>query len=234
MSKLNTNSNVYTIAFLIVMVIIVGGALAAISDGLKDTIDKNKELDNKSKILKSVSYEGTNVLEDYNARIKAIAINSDGEILDGVDGYKIATELKKEYKKSKDEIQYPVFIYNYDGKISYIVPLVGMGLWDEVNGYISYGADLNTIQGVAFDHVGETPGLGGEITKDYFQDRFKGKKTYNDDGSYALKIYKSGKSPDTEFDVDGLSGATLTTDGMDAMLSNCIPNYKKYFNSLKK
>ncbi len=232
MSKLNTNSNGYTIGFMIVMVIIVGGALAFISAIMKPTIDANVMLDTKSKILKSVSYEGTDVLGDYDKRISAIAVSSKGEIIEGVNGYDI--ELKKEYKKDVDERAYPIFIYKFDNKTSYIIPLIGLGLWDEINGYIALDEDLNTVKGVAYDHVGETPGLGGEITKDYFQDRFVGKKIFDKDGAYALHIYKNGKSPNGSSDVDGLSGATLTTAGMDNMHRNVIPNYVNYFKTIKK
>jgi len=234
MSKLNTNSNGYTIGFLVLMVVIVGGALAFVSAVMKPTIDANIELDTKSKILKSVSFEGAkkDVLAAYDERITAIAVDAEGNVIDGVDGYDI--DLKKEYKKDPTERKYPVFIYKHEGETAYIIPLIGLGLWDEINGYVAFEDDLNTIKGVAYDHVGETPGLGGEITKEYFQDRFVGKKAFDKDGNYALTIYKSGKSPKGVSDVDGLSGATLTTEGMDNMHRNVIPNYQKYFNTIKK
>lgn len=232
MSKLNTNSNVYTIIFLVIMVLIVGGALATFSEALRPTIEKNVELDSKSKILKSVQYDGTDVLADYKTRIEALAVNSKGEIIKGVDGYSL--NVKKEYKKPEAERQYPLFVYTFKGKKNYILPLIGLGLWDEINGYVSFNDDLKTIKGTAFDHVGETPGLGGEITKDWFQDQFKGKTVYDKDGNYALTVYKKGKSPEGISDVDGIAGATLTTDGVQNMLSHCVPNYLNYFKSIKK
>lgn len=232
MSKLNTNSNGYTIGFLIVMVVIVGGMLAAFSEGLRPTIEKNIELDNKSKILNSVEYTGSDVLADYKTKITAIAVNNKGEVIEGVNGYDI--ELKKEYKKPVEERQFPVYIYKNEGETNYILPLIGLGLWDEVNGFAAFNGDFKTLRGVAFDHVGETPGLGAVITQKWFQDLFKGKTVFNKDNDYLLKIYKAGKSPNGISDVDGLSGATLTTEGMDNMLRDCIPNYLNYFNSLKK
>lgn len=232
MSKLNTNSNGYTIGFLIVMVVVVGGMLAAFSEGLRPTIENNIELDNKSKILNSVEYTGTDILADYSSKITAIAVNDKGEIIEGVDGYDL--NLKKEYKKPVAERQFPVFIYK-DGKTTnYILPLIGLGLWDEVNGFAAFNSDFKTLRGVAFDHVGETPGLGAVITQKWFQDLFKGKTVFSKDNEYLLKIYKAGKSPNGASDVDGLSGATLTTEGMDNMMRDCIPNYLNYFNSLKK
>lgn len=234
MSKLNTNSNGYTIGFLVLMVVIVGGMLAVFSEGLKPTIEKNIELDNKSKILKSVEYSGTTeeVLADYEARITAIAVNIEGKVIDGVNGYDI--NLKKEYKKPEPDRQFPVFIYENGEETNYILPLIGLGLWDEINGFAAFNSDFKTLRGAAFDHVGETPGLGSVITEKWFQDLFKGKKVFNKDDEYLLKVYKAGKSPDGISDIDGLAGATLTTDGMDDMLRNCIPNYLNYFNSLKK
>tara|TARA_B110000908_G_C10171256_1_gene410937 strand:- start:29 stop:727 length:699 start_codon:yes stop_codon:yes gene_type:complete len=232
MSKINTNSNGYTIGFLIVMVVIVGGMLAVFSEGLRPTIEKNVELDNKSKILNSVEYAGTDILADYKTKITAIAVNNKGEIIDGVNGYDL--NLKKEYKKAADDRQFPVFIYKDASTTNYILPLIGLGLWDEVNGFAAFNSDFKTLKGVAFDHVAETPGLGAVITQKWFQDLFKGKTIFNKDNDYLLKIYKAGKSPNGISDVDGLSGATLTTEGMDNMMRDCIPNYLNYFNSLKK
>lgn len=234
MSKLNTNTNGYTILFLVLMVLVVGGALATVSSLAKPIIDKNEELDTKSKILQSVSFEGEGqaVLDEYDQHIKAIAVNSKGEILKGVDGYSV--NLKNEYKKPLEERQLPVFIYKNKGKKSYILPLIGLGLWDEVNGFVSFKSNLKTLKGAAFDHVGETPGLGAEITKPKFEDQFKDATAYNKAGEFVLKIYKQGKSPGGKSDIDGLAGATLTTEGMDNMMQNCIPNYENYFKSLKK
>lgn len=232
MSKLNTNTNAYTIIFLVIMVVIVGGALATVSSLAKPIIDKNIELDTKSKILKSVQYTGTDVIEDYKNKIQAIAIDSAGNILKGVDGYDL--EVKKEYKKPPGERSYPLFIYTDGGKKKYIVPLIGLGLWDEVNGFAAFNDDLKTLKGAAFDHVAETPGLGAEITKPPFQDQFSDIVVYNKQGDYVLTIWKQGKSPGGESDVDGLAGATLTTDGMQDMMKKCIPNYQYYFKSLKK
>lgn len=232
MAKLNTNSNGYTIVFLVIMVIVVGGALATLSSMAKPIIDRNVELDNKTKILASVEYAGTDIIEDYKNTINAIAINSKGEVIEGVDGYEL--NLKKEYKKPVVDRQFPVFIYKKDGNTNYILPLIGLGLWDEVNGYAAFNDDLVSLRGTAFDHVGETPGLGSVITETWFEDRFKNKIVFNENDEYLLKIYKAGKSPEGSSDVDGLSGATLTTEGMDNMLKDCLPNYKNYFNSLKK
>jgi len=232
MGKLNTNSNGYTIFFLVIMVVVVGGILATLSSMAKPIIAENIELDNKTKILASVEYSGTDVLADYKTSIKAIAIDFKGKKIEGVDGYTL--NLKKEYKKPVADRQFPVYIYEKDNKTNYIIPLIGLGLWDEVNGYAAFNDDLVTLRGVAFDHVGETPGLGSVITETWFEDRFKGKKVFNENDEYVLRIFKAGKSPDGISDVDGLSGATLTTEGMDNMLRDCLQNYKNYFNSLKK
>lgn len=234
MSKLNTNTNSYTIIFLVIMVLIVGGALATVSSLAQPIIDKNEELDNKTKILSSVKFvgEGQEILDEYNSHIKAIVVNAKGETLEGVDGYEI--ELKKEYKKPLEERQLPVFIYDTGKEKKYILPLIGLGLWDEVNGFVAFNTDFKTLSGAAFDHVGETPGLGSLITEPKFEDQFTDAVVYNKSNEYVLQVYKQGKSPGTKSDIDGLAGATITTDGMDNMLRNCIPNYESYFNSIKK
>ncbi len=233
MSKINTNTNGYTILFLVLMVIVVGGVLATVSSLAQPIIDKNVELDNKSKILASVKFEGEGqeVLTEYNDKIKAIAVNSEGKILKGVDGYSI--KLKNEYKKPLEERQLPVFIYSKGKQKNYILPLIGLGLWDEVNGYVAFNRDLRTLKGAAFDHVGETPGLGSLITEPKFEDQFNDAIVYTKEKEYVLKVWKQGKSPGGKSNIDGLAGATLTTDGMENMLSNCIPNYESYFKTLK-
>lgn len=232
MAKINTNSNGYTMLFLVLMVAIVGGLLATVSSAAKPLIDGNIELDNKTKILSSVGYTGSSVLEDYKSRINAIAVNAKGEIIEGVNGYDVV--VKKEYKKPVEERSFPVFIYNYEGSKKYILPIIGLGLWDEVNGFIAFKDDFKTIEGVAFDHLAETPGLGSVMTESWFEDLFKDKIAFDAKDNFKLKVYKAGKSPNGNSDIDGLSGATLTTEGIDNMLRDCIPNYLNYFNSLKK
>lgn len=232
MAKINTNTNFYTLLFLVVMVVIVGGVLATVSELAKPSIEKNEELDKKAKILKSVAFEGEDVLKEYSSHVKAIAVNAKGEIIEGVDGYDIV--VKKEYKLPLESRKLPVFIYDNGKTTNYILPVIGLGLWDEINGFVAFKEDLSTLKGAAFDHVGETPGLGAEITKDWFQDQFKNKTVYNTDKEFTLKVYKKGKSPNGESDIDGISGATLTVEGMDKMLSNCIPNYQNYFKTLQK
>ena len=236
MSKINTNSNGYTIGFLIVMVVIVGGMLAVFSEGLRPTIEKNVELDNKSKILNSVEYAGTDILADYKTKITAIAVNNKGEIIDGVNGYDL--NLKKEYKKAADDRQFPVFIYKDASTTNYILPLIGLGLWDEVNGFAAFNSDFKTLKGVAFDHVAETPGLGANINQRFFMDDFSGEHITSETGTFkGVAISKSNADPKnerkTDNTVDAIAGATITGDGVAAMIRKDLRMYMPYLQTLK-
>ena len=141
---------------------------------------------------------------------------------------------KKEKKKADAEQILPVYIYTTsDSKKYYIVSVRGKGLWDEIWGNIALEKDLNTIAGVAFDHKAETPGLGAEIkdNKD-FSGQFTGKKIYDDNGFRSVYVRKGGAKNDT-YEVDGISGATITADGVSEMLKRGLKYYEPYFKTIK-
>jgi Na+-transporting NADH:ubiquinone oxidoreductase subunit C len=129
----------------------------------------------------------------------------------------------------------PLFIYDgADGK-NYILAVRGNGLWDEIWGYIALENDLNTIAGATFDHKGETPGLGAEIKDNpQFAKNFIGKKIYDNSGKYvSVKVQKGGADPENMYAVDGISGATVTADGVGEMLARGIEYYDAYFDDYK-
>ena len=113
--------------------------------------------------------------------------------------------------------------------------MFGKGLWDDVWGYIALETDLITIKGASFGHKGETPGLGARITE--VQDRFKGKKIVDASGKLISVSFAKGEgttdysSDDNQ--VDGLSGATMTTKGVNSMLSNYFGYYDNYFKTIR-
>jgi len=223
------------------MVVIVSLSLSLISSGLKPLKDRNEMVDKKTKILKSVVdvseeeekniFTAEFVLGEYEKKITEVTIDYKGNITEGEEAFDL--EIRKEMKKPEDERTYPVFIYQEGSEKYYIIPLTGLGLWDELSGYLALGGDFNTIKGVAYDHRGETPGLGARITEYWFRKQFAGKKLY-EANEYAFDVLKGENHKDLkEFEVDGLSGATLTTDGLDEMLRKCVNEFEPYFNKIK-
>ena len=241
MPKFNTDSNGYTLGFLAVMVIIVGGTLAFISSGLKSTIDGNKELDRRKKVMKAIlslpeAQEAEVLTEsfvnsEYESKVKGMLVNYQGEVVEEVipAKYDFRKEMKNKEKSDEDKL-YPVYVYQNGDEIVYVYQMIGMGLWDEINGFLALESDQETIKGVAFDHVGETPGLGAEMVKNKFREQFYGQSLFNEEGNYDFVVYKSGKKPKDGKGVDGLAGATLTTDGIHAMVQNTIEHYSNFLS----
>lgn len=242
MSKFNTNSNGYTLGFLAVMVIIVGGALAFISSSLEDRINDNQELDRRKKIMKailSLSEDQENevltkefVNAEYQGKVTGVLINYAGEVVEETipAKYDFRKEMKDNNKAKEDKL-YPVYIYDDNGGKVFVYQMIGNGLWDEINGFLALEADQQTIKGVAFDHVGETPGLGAEMVKNKFREQFYGQSLFDVNGNYDFVVYKSGKLPSGGKGVDGLAGATITTDGINDMIRKTKDNYINYISS---
>lgn len=232
-----SQSNGYVIGFAVAMTVICGGLLALANQGLKEKQVEQKTLDTQKQILSAVIEisETTDVTTIYTNQINSYVVGTDGKKIDGVEAEKVNT--KKVYKQKDVSLkQLPVFEYkNASGKVeAYIVPMFGKGLWDDVWGYIALETDLVTIKGASFGHKGETPGLGARITE--VQDRFKGKKIVDASGKVAFVGFIKGEGTQTSFEnneVDGLSGATMTTKGVNSMLSNYFNYYDNYFKSIR-
>jgi Na+-transporting NADH:ubiquinone oxidoreductase subunit C len=111
-----------------------------------------------------------------------------------------------------------------------VIPLSGAGLWGAIWGYVGLDDNKDTVYGVYFSHESETPGLGAEITSDKFQSQFPGKKVLKD-GEIALGVEKNGKVVEPDYQVDGISGGTITSKGVDAMIKNCMGQYKNFLNN---
>ena len=111
-----------------------------------------------------------------------------------------------------------------------MVPVYGAGLWGAIWGYVALNADKDTVYGVYFSHASETPGLGAEIAGAAFQNEFSGKKVLKD-GQVALAVEKNGKVTDPAYQVDGISGGTITSKGVDAMIKACLSQYDKFLTN---
>lgn len=225
--KMNTNSNVYTIVYAAVMVIIVAFLLAVVSSSLKDIQDNNVKKDVKKQILSALNIEATdaNVDETYASVITDNLLN--GTELTEVSADEFKTSYNQEIKGGK----FHVFVAKLEnGETKYVFPVYGAGLWGPIWGYVSVNDDKTTVYGVSFNHEGETAGLGGEIVKPQFKEQFAGKKVLNAEGSVALTVKKKGNAQG-ENECDGVAGATLTSNGVAAMLLESLGNYTEFLNN---
>jgi Na+-transporting NADH:ubiquinone oxidoreductase subunit C len=203
--KLNTNSNSYIIIYSAVLVIIVAFLLAFVFQALKHMQDANVALDVKKQIL-------------YSLNIR------------GLDGEEAEAKYKEVVKEEIEAEGLKYFACEIDGQPKYVFPLKGMGLWGGISGFLSVNDDLNTVYGAYFNHESETAGLGAEIKDSQaWQEKFQGKKIFDANGEVALSVVKKVDNPDTQ--VDCVTGATLTSNGVSDMLRDCM---KQYMNLLKK
>ncbi|WP_237390552.1 NADH:ubiquinone reductase (Na(+)-transporting) subunit C [Fulvivirga sediminis] len=231
------------------MTVIVGGLLSLASQGLAPAQKKSIELDTKTQILSSVTdreklsaMKPNEILEMYDEHIKSTVVDYSGnEVTKDEKGADIQAEnvdVLKNYKKKPEDRLYPVFKYRKDPSskevYAYILPIYGSGLWDKIWGFAAIENDLNTIAGVSFDHKGETPGLGARIATPQIQQRYVGKKIFNEQGNLvSVSMLKGeGHTNISDHEVDGMSGATLTGKGVNAMLKNYLSCYKAYFEKL--
>ena len=221
---MNTNSNSYTIIYASVMVIIVAFLLAFVSSSLKATQDKNVQLDTKKQILAALNIKNVEDADaEYQKYVKGdMLMNADGTLTENEGVF--ATNYEKEVK---EENRLHVFQCEVEGNVKYVIPVYGAGLWGGIWGYVALDEDKSTVYGTYFSHAGETPGLGAEITADWFQTQFSGKKSL-DNGEVVLSVEKNGKVEHPEYQVDGISGGTITSKGVDDMLKNCLKNYIEF------
>lgn len=234
---INKQSNVYTIVYITVMVVIVGAALAFTAMSLKDRQLENADADKMKQILQSVhiATERATVVDEFHRYItSSTVVNDKGEIIDGVEAFSV--NVAQEAKKAAADRLLPVYICTLpEGGKKYIIPLAGMGLWGPIWGYVALDADGSTVYGAFFDHQGETPGLGAEITKPQFTDQFNGKEMFKNGTFLPVSVEKKGQAPvDTRDYVDGISGGTITSKGVSSMLDDCLRPYKAYLESLSK
>lgn len=247
-------SSTFIIVFISLLTAVVAFVLSLMYTGLKDLHDENEAIFNKKSILFSIQEElgddvsvmkmsNEEVQDIFDANIEQVVVNSKGEVLSKEDvesagypgGMAENVDLTKERKKAVENRLLPLYIYNgnKDNPL-YIMTLKGNGLWDEVSGNIALDDDFNTIVGSSFDHVGETPGMGAEIKDNpNFRKSFIGKTIYDENGKYTSVQLRKGGAVDKAHEVDGITAATLTGEGVNRMLKNGIESYEAYFNKLK-
>jgi len=242
-----TDGNGYTILFATIMVVVVGGVLAGLATGLKPAIKENERFEKQQNILyamgvnENVQGEGgvnfipTDKVEaEYDKYIKEAYIIQNGQITLSDEAFTV--DMKKQSKKSKAERKMPLFVGEKEGQKFYVVPMYGKGLWDAIWGYVALDDNL-VVQGVYFDHKGETPGLGANIKERYFMDDFTGEQIMSKTQFSGITVAKGNNDPknDRKEDnrVDALAGATITGDGVSAMIKSTLGNYVPFIKDFK-
>jgi Na+-transporting NADH:ubiquinone oxidoreductase subunit C len=237
----NISSTRYTFIFAIIVCVVSAVMLATFSEGLREQKELNEELDVKKNILKAVvlkeplapKMKGPEVLKVYESKIEERVIDKDGNIVEG----KTPHELTE-----KDKDLFPFYIYKEDGQVvAYAFPIVGQGLWSTLYGYLAVEADATTVRGITFYKHGETPGLGGEIEKEWFQNNFKGKTIYSIKArKLTPTVVVKGKAADIakgdelNYHVDGITAATLTGNGVTDMMARWVKVYDAYLSKVRK
>ena len=245
---MNKEHNLYTVLFACAMVVVVGTILAYLASALSGKLKENERFEKQQNILYamgvnenedegSVNFVPTDVVEqEFTTYItKQLVIEGD-KITEDDEAYMI--DIKKELDKLKDgeTPKLPVYVGDKDGETFYIVPMYGKGLWDAIWGFMALDKNM-IVQGVYFDHKAETPGLGANIKQRYFMDDFTGESILNGSRYAGIKVVKGNNDPVNNIkddnEVDALAGATITGNGVSAMISKTVNLYKDYFESLR-
>ncbi len=244
----NTDKGIYTIVFAAIMVVVVGSVLAFVSSSLSPTIKQNEKLEKQQNILYamginenedegSVNFIPTDrVAEEFSKYITEQLVIQGENITNDDEAYLIDLKQQETLAKKGEERKLPLFIGEKDGKKSYIIPMLGKGLWDAIWGFVSLDENL-VVQGVYFDHKGETPGLGANIKQRYFMDDFEGESILDGTEYAGIRVAKGNNDPINQRKddnaVDALAGATITGDGVSAMIKQSLNLYKDYLETIR-
>jgi len=216
------------------MVVVVAILLTVVAIGLKPQQQYNIRVEKMQNILTSVNIASTtkNAEDLFNKYIvgqKVIDLNNQEQSNQKA----FDVNVEQESKKPAEKRLLPIYICETDqGETKYILPTYGKGLWGPIWGYVSVNDDKNTVYGAFFDHKGETPGLGAEISTALFQSQFAGKKLFDETGNFvSIKAVKGGADKNDSHGVDAISGGTITSKGLSKML---MDELKPYENFLKQ
>lgn len=238
---MNISGTRYTFIFAIIVCVVSAVMLATFSEGLREQKELNEALDVQKNILKAVvlkdpitpKMKGPEVLKVYESKIEELVMDAQGNIVEG----KTPKQLTE-----KDKGLFPLYIYKEDGQVmAYAFPIIGQGLWSTLYGYLAVESDAMTIRGITFYKHGETPGLGGEIEKEWFQDNFKGKTIYSvKEHKLTPTVVVKGKAADVvskdelSYHVDGITAATLTGKGVTELMARWVKVYDAYLSKVRK
>ncbi len=242
---MDRNSTQYVLFFTMTMTVVVAVVLAGMYSSLKSIHTTNERNYNKKQILSSL-----NIAEEFKAesmadgavatmfsdQVTGVVIDAESKVTDAREAQDI--DMEKEEKKPEADRLYPVFKYTSakTNKEYFILSVRGNGLWDKIWGWIAIENDADrTIAGAAFGHKGETPGLGAEIKDNTsWKNMFAGEKLYKKGEYSPVIVKKGGADPTSKYEVDAISGATVTCDGVTKMLEKGLAVYMPYLDSVKK
>ena len=233
------HSNRYTLLFVFIVTVVLGTLLSVTKENLKDKQEDNLRADVNKTILRSLDFSEEEDNPWSNEKVEEIFNNSIMALCVDLEGNKIDNVILEEVDIEKDIERLPVYLKVVEGELQGIaLPVAGKGLWSTLFGYIDLGPDLDTVLGIQFYKHGETPGLGGEVEKEWFTNNFIGKKIRNVDGEIiGIKVLK-GKvdysREDAIHQVDGISGATVTSNGVTVFLKDDLKRYEPYLNKIKE
>ena len=211
---------------------------------LRKRQDFNVEMDRKVNVLKAFGVEVTNTkgkriisdeeaLATFTDHISEIVIEGEtGRVLEGITSADLTSDERKQKSKR------PLYLWTENGEVTrYAFPISGYGLWSTVYGYMALKDDLATIIGVTFYRHGETPGLGGEVSQPWFTEQFAGKKVWAGGALLPFEVVKGGvpaKYPaGCDHCVDGISAATITSNGVTDFIRDDLKHYDRYFRTLR-
>jgi len=237
---MDKNKTSYVIGFALIVCIVCSMSLAFVSEGLRARKETNEANDIKKNILKAVRLENPlsqkassqEVLKAYSEMMSEIVVNEEGQVV----------ESAPTTQTAEGETLFPLYVYSEGQEVkAYCFPIEGKGLWSTLYGYLALEPDVETVRGITFYKHGETPGLGGEIETVWFQDNFVGKRIWDEDQQILRPIVLvKGKvedqlpEGDQDFYVDGISGATMTSKGVTALLEKCLKTFEPYFQRIRK
>lgn len=236
--------DLYAIGFAAAVCVACSLVLSATAQVLKDRQAMEVELDRKLNVLKAfgvdvIGEDGKKLAKEavdqvFADSISEVFLDKDtGEVIPDFTAEDVPPEEKRA-RTIYDKQHLPLYVWKENGEaVKYAFPTSGMGLWSVVYGYLALDGDLNSIVGVTFYKHGETPGLGGEVSTDWFQSQFAGKVIYQDGELQQLEVVKGQAPDDSMTKVDGISGATITGNGVATFLNRDLEIYNRYFRKIR-
>lgn len=231
------DGNAYIFIYASVLVVASAVILSLAATLLKPAQIANIQTEKRLSILHSIGLDAgvesaldkTQFVQDRFDRyiVEELVVSPNGEPISGCAAFDL--DLRGELACSRDQRRLPVFVARLDDDSRcYIFPLSGAGLWGPIWGYIALEEDLSTVYGVSFEHAGETPGLGAEIVLPAFTDQFAGKQIMKDGKLASIQVVKNRDTREDPYAVDGISGGTMTSNGVQAMLADALAEYEAF------
>ena len=229
------HSNKYTIGFMTIVTVLLGSFLSIAASSLKEMQDLNVENDSKKNILSCLGYEEDSANPWKPDDIQNIFNKNITSVVLDISGNKTTVDPKT-IDPETDTENFPIYINTINGEVQgYAIPISGKGLWSTLYGFFAIDPDGTTAKGITFYAHKETPGLGGEVDKAWFQNNFVGKKFIDGNGELVgIKVIKGKADPDSEYEVDGISGATITSKGLESFLIEDLKKYELFFQNIRE